>query len=623
MKKNRSVGLYDNKLIMVAVLFVIFALFLLNSEKKTKQPVKINPVFEQPGVMKINNTFNIKLIKVYDTFGKLIAKAAGYAQPTMEVRFPWKTGVKYRIVPDRGKSVIVKTPDNMPLFSVKLHAPLGQMPHQFFFSQMDEPIPPKEFSLPSSAGETIDIMLEIEKLTDDGERTFSVSGKTVADKTKNLYMEPTFDRLKRTLCFEFDKAVITSRLRISKPGGKLLLNIESKNFKLPLILNVVNSSLKEDSISIKQWSLPTDGYGISDSRRVANQISMPNPVWNKFMTWFGVRPKSVDFREPFTYQTLVIENKTGYRMTLLIASEVLDKNSGKQSLYFKSPSAESTGGTERIIAYANIEAGKSTACVLPVYAANDTPAGTYTRHITITPLGSDKIIKTLNAQINVSRSNPLFSAWMAFITVLSFIWGVLLFAFYRKIVRKLGVRNMVLLSLLGSLQFCLQFAGGLVSNALHAVLGPFNCLVGGLLTEVMTYLIVTAILYLVPQVGAMTLAGIVSYVMSSILFGAFSLTGLLFIGNTIAFREILLYVFGITRGTSWHKAPKLLPLMVSLGIADAASTFTSLTLHTFFYRLFFADWYILLQVGVTGFAYTALGVYLGRGLGASLKKVQL
>ena len=64
-----------------------------------------------------------------------------------------------------------------------------------------------------------------------------------------------------------------------------------------------------------------------------------------------------------------------------------------------------------------------------------------------------------------------------------------------------------------------------------------------------------------------------------------------------------------------------LGLLLALGLADAASTFTSLALQAVFYRLFFAEWYIVLQVGVTGFLYTALGVYLGRSLGMNLRKV--
>lgn len=156
----------------------------------------------------------------------------------------------------------------------------------------------------------------------------------------------------------------------------------------------------------------------------------------------------------------------------------------------------------------------------------------------------------------------------------------------------------------------------------YALLGPFNCLVGGLLTEVMTYLLVTSILFLVPRVGAMTLAGLVTYVMGGVLFGSFGLTDVIFVGSSIAFRETLLFAFGVTRlGPAREKPPNLLAMMLALGLADAAGTFTSLALQAVFYRLFFADWYVLLQVAVTGFAYTAIGVYLGKSLGMSLRKV--
>jgi hypothetical protein len=134
--------------------------------------------------------------------------------------------------------------------------------------------------------------------------------------------------------------------------------------------------------------------------------------------------------------------------------------------------------------------------------------------------------------------------------------------------------------------------------------------------------LVTSILLLVPRVGAMTLAGLVTYVMGGVLFGSFGLTDVLFVGSAIAFREILLFGFGVTRlGPPGPKPPKLVPMMLALGLADAASTFTSLALQALFYRLFFAEWYIFLQVVVTGFLYTALGVYLGRSLGISLRRV--
>jgi hypothetical protein len=111
--------------------------------------------------------------------------------------------------------------------------------------------------------------------------------------------------------------------------------------------------------------------------------------------------------------------------------------------------------------------------------------------------------------------------------------------------------------------------------------------------------------------------------MGGIMFGSFGVTDVLYVGSAIAFREIALYLFRVASFKPREQAPKLLPMMLALGLADAASTYTSLALQGVLYRLFFADWYIVLQVVVTGFAYTALGVYMGRSLGRNLRRVHL
>jgi hypothetical protein len=110
--------------------------------------------------------------------------------------------------------------------------------------------------------------------------------------------------------------------------------------------------------------------------------------------------------------------------------------------------------------------------------------------------------------------------------------------------------------------------------------------------------------------------------MGGILFGSFGLTDVVFVGSAIAFKEILLLAFGVTRFRDRPDPPRIVPMMIALGLADAAATFTGLALYGVFYRLFYADWYIVMNVVVTGFLYTAAGVWLGRGLGRSLRKVR-
>ncbi|NQU42607.1 hypothetical protein HQ520_04935, partial [bacterium] len=382
-------------------------------------------------------------------------------------------------------------------------------------------------------------------------------------------------------------------------------------------------ALTEDEIVVAGWRMPVDPQGRSRPGSPPNRLSLPNPVWDRLAVWFGVRPLAIDFLKPYAFQSVDLVNRSGQPVSLLVNAQTLAPKTGEPAPWFQPPRWYPGAGPNQTAAFVEVPAKDRATCVLPIHIGHDTPAGTYQSHITITPLGSERVLAELTAPLGVTRSRPFLTLWVLFAVVLSGSWLVALLVLYRRLVRGMGVRLLVLLSLLGSLQFCLQLVGGWISNIFYAVLGPFNCLVGGFLTELLTYLLVTSILCVVPRVGAMTLAGVVSYLMGAILFGSVGLTDLLFIGSAIAFREILLFVFGVTRFGTREKPPRLVPMMLALGLADAASAFTSLALFAVFYRLFYADWYIALNVIVTGFLYTCIGVFLGRRLGLSLRKVHL
>ncbi len=184
---------------------------------------------------------------------------------------------------------------------------------------------------------------------------------------------------------------------------------------------------------------------------------------------------------------------------------------------------------------------------------------------------------------------------------------------------RFNVRSLVLISLMGAVGFGLDFLGGLASNVLYALLGPFNILVGGLITEISHYLVLSAILYLIPRPGTVTLSGLVTYLMGGILMGGFGVTDAVFVGSRLAYQEGLLFLVGATRASG---PPSRIRLALSLSLADALSTASSLVLHATFYRLFFPPWYIGLAVVVKGFFYTFLGVSLGVPFGKVLRRIE-
>lgn len=630
--------------LFVSAVLIVFGVVLARRLRQPEPPRAPQLSFTRPGVAEVHNPGKAQTIDVFDAAGRAVGRTGAYGRPVAEVRFAWQPGATYRVVADGGASSTARAPEATPELVVRLHAPLGQTPHEVTLGKKGTGTlfpweeachrglsPEKrclspfsgEIAVPASPGETIDLMLEIEKLTDGEPLEFRVSSEIDEEHSGGLRMEPRIEEAQAALEFEFDKRIWTSQIQLGDrlPGVPLAIALESGELVLPLAIRFVSRTIDRDALRVVAWRLPTEPDGFHERQRVADRISLPNRVGVKVASWLNVRLSAPSPYEPFTYQTLWLRNDTVQPIGLLLVSEIVDPT-GRPVEYFAAPEFESTGGTGRIMAYAHVDPGQTQPCPLPVYVRAETPEGTYLRRIEIKALGSDRTLDVLEAPLGVVRSDLVFSGWLLGAAALSLAWLAATLVLYRRMVESLGIRVLVLLALLGSLQFCLQFMGGLVSMLFYALLGPFNCLVGGLLTEVMTYLLVTSILFLVPRVGAMTLAGLVTYVMGGVLFGSFGLTDVIFVGSSIAFRETLLFAFGVTRFSSARaKPPNLLAMMLALGLADAAGTFTSLALQAVFYRLFFAGWYVFLQVAVTGFAYTAIGVYLGKSLGMSLRKV--
>jgi len=572
--------------------------------------------FTPTGALRVNLSPDNQWIEVRDGQGRVLAKAYPHGQPVAEVLFRWTPAATYCIRTDRGEEAIVEAPGRTPALAIRLHAPLGQTPHEAYLYAGSAPPAPRIVLLAAEPAETLDLMLEVEKLDDGPARKVRVSASF-----------PEWRNTSHTLELQFEKRIWTARLQIGEELSRdpTTVEVTGEGFRIPFEVRFARSRPASEQVEVVSWRLPTGADGSLRPGQPEDRIAMPNPVWDRLAVWFGLRPQVVDYLKPYTYQTLELRNRGALPVSLAVTGEVVDPVTGRTVPGFDPPRWDASGGSNRTMVFVEVEAGGAPRrCVLPLYVRPDTAAGAYLRRVRIQPLGSDKVVATLEVPLGVTRGKPFLTVWVMFIVVLSLGWLILVIASYRRLVTGMGVRALVLLSLLGALQFCLGLLGGWVSNLLYAFLGPFNCLVGGFLTELLTYLIVTSILCLLPRPGAMTLAGIITYLMGAILFGSFGLTDLLFVGSAIAFREILLYVFGVTRRKPGDtQPPPLVPMMLALGLADAAAIFTSLALFAIFYRLFYANWYILLNAGVTGFLYTCVGVYFGRKLGLGLRKVHL
>lgn len=604
---------------------ILFTILLLATCSHINET--LDAKFLPDGSLRVQAFDGVHEVRVFDQQKNLLGQSPVFENKEVELMFPWKVGSEYIVYFDDKEAMTVQAPLFHHQYRLRIHAPVGQKTCDIYFSEERKSHPDTILYVSVHEMEKIDLLFEVEKLCDTANGKVFLQTMPVAADSSALSLNPESIQDSVLLEFEFDKklwpmqASIVDTPIIGKDAFRATVTVD--NWHQSFVIAFVRQNNDTGSVSITDWALPTDHNGYKAGSYSAGSILMPNPLWNRIGCWFGVESEIITYNRPFTFQTIKIANNGNDPVGFMLTGEMVDVATGEESHWFKAPNNQFTGGTDKIVSFVNVNPGQREICVLPIYIESKTPEGLFKSRITVQRLGSDHVLKRIENTVSVVRSNVLFTSWTIGVAILSLGWFIAVILFYKRIVNSIGLRIFVLFSLLGSLQFCISFVGRIVSSAMSALLGPFNCLVGGLITEVLTYLLITAILFLVPRVGAMTLAGIVSYIMGGILFGSFGLTDILFTGSGIAFREILLLGFGVTKFRQSSRQPSIVPMMLALGIADAASTFTSLTLHTVFYRLYFAEWYILLNVIVTGFIYTVIGVFLGKSLGQSLRKVHL
>jgi hypothetical protein len=152
-------------------------------------------------------------------------------------------------------------------------------------------------------------------------------------------------------------------------------------------------------------------------------------------------------------------------------------------------------------------------------------------------------------------------------------------------------------------------------------------LITGMFNGVILYMLIAALVILIPIPGTVALLFAVRMLLNMLIFGHASPTLFLFHAIQAALLEFCLY-FARMKTPSRNdieagrlRLPSLLLLPIACAVADGVSTFIHLHTLAFLYRLFYADWYIGANVLINGFLYTSVGAGCGIILGNQLKRV--
>ena len=374
-----------------------------------------------------------------------------------------------------------------------------------------------------------------------------------------------------------------------------------------------------EHISIAAINMPTDASGIADPRQREDTIYHPRPLFS----WLGTQ--QTDAYAPVTYQAVRLHNRGEETIHVVVSSVNRGVESG-EAVSFLAPPDAVNAGTDRSISFASLPGGELTSISLPIYFhPQSAAAGEYEREITVKIWGSDTTVLSEKRPLHIVVPNRHALFVSGFAIIASCIGLLVLLRFHRQFFVRFTTKQLIVIALFGTTIFvAIVVPSTLFLNLIRAILGPFSVLLTGLVNETLYYALLTALLmyiYGTPGAsafqihgkgGVILLVSAVRLLLSGVTFGLFTPMTIIYTGTSVLLLEM---------GFLFVRRRSLLMWALVFGICDAIAVYVDFQLSILFYRLFFADWYILIRIFVEGFAYTFIGVLLGARLGRGLWQV--
>lgn len=382
-----------------------------------------------------------------------------------------------------------------------------------------------------------------------------------------------------------------------------------------------------ERLSIESIEMPTDAIGTVDSKQREDTIYYARPLFR----WLGT--SQTNAYEPITYQTVQLRNAGEETIHVVVSSTNTDTRSGR-TIPFLAPPATANGGTHRSVAFASLPGGMVTEIPLPIYfhsmyieqgKPEQAIPGEYARDITVKVWGSDATILREKRPLHliVPNQQALLISLLAIIG--SSIGFAVVLRFHERIFAGFTTKQIIVIALFGTTIFVgVMVPSTLFLNLIRAVLGPISVLVTGLINETLYYALLTALLIYMSGAsetatrhdgkgsGVILLVSAVRLLLSGVTFGLFTPMAIVYTGTSVLLLET---------GFLFVRGRNILAWAVVLGLCDAIAVYVDFQLSILFYRLFYADWYIVLRILIEGFVYTFIGVLLGAKLGRGLWRV--
>ena len=421
-----------------------------------------------------------------------------------------------------------------------------------------------------------------------------------------------------------DRQEISGIVRFATDAGQIWEQRATVQLRIATISEIA------EHLSIESIEMPTDAIGMADPKQREDTIYYPRPLFSWLRT-----PQTNAF-EPTTYQTVRLRNSREETIHVVVSSTNTNAKSG-EDISFLAPPETTNGGMNRSVAFASLPGGTVTEIPLPIYfhpiylkqgkTAQAIP-GEYKRDITVKVWGSDATILREQRPLHliVPNQQALLVSLLAIIS--SCLGFAVVLRFHERLFAGFTTKHLIVIALFSTTVFvAVMVPSTLFLNLVRAIFGPVSVLLTGLINETLYYALLTALLiYIsgdprnaettnqgrVKGSGVILLVSVVRLLLGGVTFGLFTPMAIVYTGTSVLLLET---------GFLLVRKRSLLVWAVVLGICDALSVYVDFQLSILFYRLFYADWYIVLRILIEGFVYTFIGVLLGARLGRGLWRV--
>ena len=428
-----------------------------------------------------------------------------------------------------------------------------------------------------------------------------------------------------------DRQEISGTVRFTTDSGQIWEQQATVQLRIAPISEIA------EHLSIVSIEMPTDATGTVDLKQREDTIYYPRPLFS----WKPQTPQTNAF-EPTTYQTVRLRNGGQETIHVVVSSTNTAVKSDLQgfpptSIPFLSPPEAVNGGMNRSVAFASLPGGTVTEIPLPLYfhpvylnqgKIEQAIPGEYEREVTVKVWGSDATLLQEQRPLHliVPNRQALLVSLLAIVS--SCVGFLIVLRFHERLFAGFTTKHLIVIALFSATVFVTVIVPStLFLNLVRAILGPLSVLLTGLINETLYYALLTALLIYIAGdpgnanttnhvrakgSGVILLVSAVRLLLGGVTFGLFTPMAIVYTGTSVLLLET---------GFLLVRHRNLLAWAVVLGICDALSVYVDFQLSILFYRLFYADWYIVLRILVEGFVYTGIGVLLGARLGRGLWRV--